>query len=152
MAAAQVEPRVTSTLALKTLNFELFSTGNCVLGTHVTRAGLGDCGNTSHPIAGQQMARLALALALCCGAAHGLGGTTNPVCSDVRLSSRGNCENKLAGESCFYSRDEDDRVFGVCLLSLVDIGVMKCSCCRDGGEGLAPEDMGVEPGTVLPAC
>ena len=115
----------------------------------MTRAGLGDCGDTSHPIAGQQMARLALALALCFGSAHGLGGTTNPVCSDVRLSSRGNCENKLAGESCFYSRDEDDRVFGVCL---VDIGVMKCSCCRDGGEGLAPEDMGVEPGTALPAC
>ena len=97
------------------------------------------------------MPRLALALVLCFGSAHGLGGTTNPVCSDVRLSSRGNCENKLAGESCFYSRDEDDRVFGVCLLSLVDIGVMKCSCCR-GGEGLAPEDVGFAAGKVLPEC
>ena len=44
------------------------------LGTHVTRAGLGYCGNTSHPIAGQQMARLALALVCFVGAAHGFGG------------------------------------------------------------------------------
>ena len=127
----------------------------------MTRAGLGDCGNTSHPIAGQQMARLALALALCCGAAHGLGGTTNPECSDVKLYPGGNvfeaagdCENKLAGERCDYRRDEDDEVEGVCLLTIVegDIGVMKCSCCRDGGEGLAPEDVGFAAGTVLPAC
>ena len=107
------------------------------------------------------MARLALALALCFGSAHGLGGTTNPVCSDVKLypggdafDAAGDCDNKLAGESCDYSVGEDDEIEGVCLLTIVegDIGVMKCSCCRDGGEGLAPEDMGVEPGTVLPAC
>ena len=100
------------------------------------------------------MPRLALALVLCFGSAHGLGGTTNPVCSDVKLSSRGNCENKLAGESCYYSRNEDDEVEGVCLLTLVegDIGVMKCACCRDGGEGLAPEDVGFAAGKVLPEC
>ena len=124
----------------------------------MTRAGLGDCGNTSHPIAGQQMARLALALALCCGAAHGLGGTTNPECSDVKLWPGGNvfesADCDIAGESCSYSRGEDDEVEGVCLLTIVegDIGVMKCSCCRDGGEGLAPEDVGFAAGTVLPAC
>ena len=108
------------------------------------------------------MARLALALALCfVGAAHGLGGTTNPVCSDVKLypgnvfASASDCDDKLAGESCDYRRDEDDEVEGVCLLTIVegDIGVMKCSCCRDGGEGLAPEgNLGIEPGTVLPQC
>ena len=112
--------------ARKTLNFEWFSTGNRVLGTHVTRAGLGDCGNTSHPIAGQQMARLALALALCCGAAHGLGETTNPECSRVRYEPgnqfifRPDRSCDFEGESCDYPVDEDDEIEGVCLKLVVE--------------------------------
>ena len=97
------------------------------LGTHVTRAGLGDCGNTSHPIAGQQMARLALALALCCGAAHGLGETTNPVpeCSRVRYEpfnfpERPDRSCDFEGESCDYPVDEDDEIEGVCLKLVVE--------------------------------
>ena len=92
----------------------------------MTRAGLGDCGNTSHPIAGQQMARLALALALCCGAAHGLGETTNPECSRVRYEPgnqfifRPDRSCDFEGESCDYPVDEDDEIEGVCLKLVVE--------------------------------
>ena len=126
LAATHGDLRITSTLA-GTVYFEWFSTGNRVLGTHVTRAGLGDCGNTSHPIAGQQMARLALALALCCGAAHGLGETTNPVpeCSRVRYEpfnfpERPDRSCDFEGESCDYPVDEDDEIEGVCLKLVVE--------------------------------
>ena len=109
------------------------------------------------------MARLALALALCfVGAAHGFGGTTNPECPRVTVYPAGNviesaqdCENKIPGESCNYSRGEDDEIEGVCLQIMVegDIAVLKCSCCL--GEGVVPEDFtppygGADPSTVLP--
>ena len=103
------------------------------------------------------MARLALALALCIGAAHGLGGTTLQECPNVKnygYHLTADCD--VLGEACPIWDSSSD---GVCLDANM---VLKCSCC-DGGEGLVPEITppgppsfspygGVDPGTVLPMC
>ena len=97
------------------------------------------------------MARLALALALCFGAAHGLGGTTLQECPNVKNYGYHLTDDcTTLGEACPIPDSSSD---GVCL----DANrVLKCTCC-DGGEGLVPEDLnppygGVDPGTVLPMC
>ncbi len=116
LAATHGDLRITSTLA-RPFTLSGFSTGNRVP-TH----------------AGQQMARLALALALCfVGAANGFGGTTPPAreeCSDIGLYRYGRddsptptCGSAELGKPCDIDLGEDTFYdAGVCLqLEIPDV-------------------------------